>query len=173
MNEGLSATDRRAESAAYYQAHREELAAYRYAHRAERKAYRESRKEETRAYNEAYRQAHRAEGRAYSVAYEESHKEERKAYYRSNRDHSRKRAAKRHRWFAGNLQILRATQGCDDCGTHEGRLEHHHIDPSTRLWEVSQMCGHSLGAFLDEIAKCVVLCGPCHRARHAEMRAAV
>lgn len=70
--------------------------------------------------------------------------------------------AKRRGWFAANLRILKQFQGCDDCGTHEGWLLHHHLDPSTKKCNVAHMAGSSLKSFFDEIAKCTVRCSPCH-----------
>jgi len=116
--------------------------------------YRDAHRDEIRVQKAAYRASHRDEIRACEAAYKASHPDGKRA------------------WFMGNLNILRAAQGCDDCGVHEGMLLHHHMDPSTKLWEVSQMCSHSLEKFIDEIAKCTVLCYSCHKKRHAVLMAA-
>jgi hypothetical protein len=77
-------------------------------------------------------------------------------------DTERVRRAKRRAWFYANLRILKAAQGCSVCGRHDGRLDHHHLDPSTKRYSVSKMCTTSLETFIDEIAKCTVLCASCH-----------
>lgn len=59
--------------------------------------------------------------------------------------------------------------GCADCGTHDGPLHFHHVDPSTKLHNVTSMDTYSDEAFYAELAKCVVVCWPCHRKRHEEI----
>ena len=117
--------------------------------------YRLDHADELRASEAAYREAHREEAHSYSAAYYQAHKEE-----------LREKDAKRQRWFTGNLNILKRAQGCDDCETHAGRLDYHHVDHASKVCNVSQMCSHSLEKFMDEIAKCVVLCCSCHKKRN-------
>lgn len=167
---------KRVYQAAWYQDHREEARAYRADHSEEAAAYRAAHRDEARAYQAAYRAAHKDERAAYDAAYYADHREEAAAYYAEYRKaHSDAILGKQATEFAEFtewLQILRTNNGCGDCETHEGRLVHHHVDPSTKLYNVSGMCGHSLDALEDELEKCVVLCHPCHMARHVEMRAA-
>jgi hypothetical protein len=120
-------------------------------------AYRVAHKEEMAAYMATYHAAHREEERAFANAYEAAHKDE-----------IREQKAE----FRGWLQILRTVNGCEDCETHEGFLEHHHVDPDTKRYDISRMARHSLDALEDELEKCVVLCRSCHRTRHVEMREA-
>lgn len=138
--------------AAYYHAHRDEILV-------RKAAYYAGHREEKRAYHAAYRADHKEEKRAQRIAYDAAHREER-----------RERAAMQQRWFLGDLRILRAAQGCDGCGVHEGRLEHHHVDPATKRYNISDMYSRSFERFLDEVAKCAVMCLPCHRKRHVELR---
>jgi len=65
-----------------------------------------------------------------------------------------------------NLRILKKTQGCSGCGEVDGILVHHHIEPCTKKYDVSRMYLASLSAFIDEIAKCTVLCENCHKTHH-------
>lgn len=123
-------------------------------------------------YYAAYRAAHIEEIRAHDAAYYQAHKEERLAYQAAHREERRERDVKRQRWFKGNLQILRAAQGCGDCGTSDGPLLHHHVDPSTKKYGVARMDQLSLRMFLDEIAKCKVLCWSCHSKHHSVLMAA-
>lgn len=155
----------RAYKAAWYQDHREEQrvynAAYRAAHSEEMLAYGAAHKEERRSYNAEYREANREEIRA-----------QRADYYGSNRGAILETQAKESAEFREWLQVLRTVNGCEDCEIHEGRLLHHHVDPETRMYKVSEMYGCSIDTLEDELEKCVVLCHSCHMARHVEMRAA-
>ena len=83
-------------------------------------------------------------------------------YYRAHKDEM----AARQRHYFSWMRTIKAAQGCRDCGTHEGRLTHHHLDPSTKRYAVSGMANHSLEAIFDEIAKCTVLCHSCHMSLH-------
>jgi hypothetical protein len=69
-------------------------------------------------------------------------------------------------WFLANLRILRAAQGCGASAPHGGRLVHHHTDPATKKYNVSKMAYLPLEAFIDEIAKCEVLCMSHHTRFH-------
>lgn len=61
--------------------------------------------------------------------------------------------------------------GCVDCGSTEN-LHLHHIDPTTKLYNVARMVGHSDRTFWAEVAKCVALCQDCHVERHRVMEVA-
>lgn len=68
--------------------------------------------------------------------------------------------------FRNWLNSIKQAQGCMVCGTHEGSLHHHHVDPSTKLSAVTKMHNYCLAKVLDEIAKCTVLCTSCHTIHH-------
>ena len=60
---------------------------------------------------------------------------------------------------------------CKDCGiTHEktGFFDFHHLDPSTKKYEVKTIICSSWKRVLEEADKCVMLCPNCHRLRHLE-----
>lgn len=120
-----------------------------------------SRREELRGQHAAYRVAHREEKRAYSAA-----------YHRDHRDARLEKARQDFAEFTEWLQILRTVNGCEDCGTHEGWLAHHHVDPDTKRYNISDMYNYSMDALEDELEKCVVLCCSGHRNRHIAMDAA-
>ena len=134
-------------------------------HKEERRAYDAARyashREEMREQHAAYRAAHREEKCAYSAAYHRDHRDARLEKMRQDR-------AEFHEW----LQVFRTVNGCEGCETREGRLEHHHVDPDTKRYNVSDMCNFSMDALEDELEKCVVLCMSCHRNRHIAMDAA-
>lgn len=155
------------------------------AKRAYDRIYRQDHKEERHAYQVAYCEEHRDAIREMKAAYYEDHKEEiaaryedhkdekrsyNVAYYELNRGSIRERYAKEYAEFHEWLQILRTVNGCEDCETHEGWLEHHHVDPSTKKFNISGMWGHSLDALEEELEKCVVLCSLCHKARHKVLK---
>lgn len=141
---------KRAYCAAWYQDHREEQLAY------QKRRY-IVHGDALRAYRREYCDEHGDSIRAYQAD-----------YYLANRVALLEKQAEFTEW----LQILRTNNGCEDCGTHEGRLHHHHLNPSTKRYNVSEMYSHSLDALEDELEKCVVLCRSCHKKRHEEMRAA-
>jgi excisionase family DNA binding protein len=80
------------------------------------------------------------------------------------------RKMKPRSWFSRNCVLLKRTQGCAACGTHDGEFVHHHIDSSTRRSSVAAMSNRSMSAWLDEMAKCVVLCRSCHAVLHGAER---
>jgi hypothetical protein len=134
--------------------------------------YRASHREEQRAYGRAYYARHREELLAKRKVYDAEHRDELAAYHARYRAEHRERHRMRQQRHLRWMKDIKEAQGCTDCGTHGGLLDHHHIDPETRLLCVSGMANHSLEAILDEIAKCAVLCRSCHQKRHAVMRAA-
>jgi len=57
---------------------------------------------------------------------------------------------------------------CHDCG---GTFPHccydfHHIDPSTKAFEIAPRLDGNLDTIMKEAKKCVMLCSNCHRIRH-------
>jgi len=162
-----TAPAKRAYDAAYKAAHREEIAAY-------DAAYAAAHREERRASDARYCAAHREEKRARDRAYAAAHREERAAsmatYREANREAIREQNAKDFAEFTEWLQTLRTNNGCEDCGTHDGRLVHHHPNPATKRYSVSAMCGCSLDTLEDELEKCVVSCRSCHKHQHDALR---
>lgn len=78
-------------------------------------------------------------------------------------DPERQRAYQRE-WVAERRANWLSDKCCVDCGATD-RLELDHIDPDQkadhRIWSWSWK------RIEEEVAKCVVRCAPCHRARHA------
>lgn len=50
---------------------------------------------------------------------------------------------------------------CVGCGSKK-RLEFDHIDPSTKMFNISESAGRTMESFLEEVDKCQLLCHPCH-----------
>ena len=59
--------------------------------------------------------------------------------------------------------------GCRACGynTHPAALDWHHLDPTTKSFNLSQAPRHQIGKVKRELAKCILLCANCHRLHHA------
>jgi hypothetical protein len=55
-----------------------------------------------------------------------------------------------------------------------GSLEFHHIDPETKLFDVSIGIAHfkqiTLQQLLEEVDKCILLCKRCHLKLHREIK---
>lgn len=124
-------------------------------------------------YHSTYYQKNKEKQRAYSAAYYQEHREE----LLSHKDEIRARKALRRdsiaeqqcRYaaiFREKLIALRTATGCRGEGPHKGLLHYHHRDPSTKLYNVSNMWGYAARAFEEEVAKCDVLCASCHRREH-------
>jgi hypothetical protein len=107
---------------------------------------------------------------AYNRAYHQKNHEAVLAQRATRADAIKDHGKLSHDWFSANLKILKATQGCSACGRKDGKLYHHHVDKTTKKLSVGQMHRSSMEAFVDEIAKCIVMCARCHLREHARLR---
>lgn len=83
---------------------------------------------------------------------------------RSSKEKERK--AKERKQRRTQCAEIRRERGCQDCGTKEGTLDFHHIDPTTKSFNIAQeSSSHAWARILEEIAKCEVLCHRCHLKR--------
>ena len=68
------------------------------------------------------------------------------------------------------IQEYKKMMGCSKCGYNENPdiLHFHHIDPRTKVANVSRMVGknHSMKRIKEEINKCRLLCITCHHKEH-------
>lgn len=73
--------------------------------------------------------------------------------------------------YERNKQIIRklkTDRGCKDCGYNEhfAALEFDHVDGRDREQDtVARLMGKSINRIMQEIEKCEVVCGNCHRIR--------
>lgn len=66
-----------------------------------------------------------------------------------------------------SLEAVIVKDKCAHCGNDDSRvLEYHHLDPGTKLFDLSKWTAHSRKEIIAEIAKCIVLCANCHRIAH-------
>lgn len=70
-------------------------------------------------------------------------------------------------WVARRRAAFFADKACEWCGSAES-LELHHRDTSKK--ESHSIWSWSAARRAVEIAKCIVLCNPCHKRAHAEVR---
>lgn len=64
------------------------------------------------------------------------------------------------------MSNIKNASGCVDAGPHDGELQFHHTDPSTKMFKISDGYRHTKAKLEAELAKCVVLCSACHIRRH-------
>lgn len=57
---------------------------------------------------------------------------------------------------------------CRGCGltSDEVDLELHHVDPSEKSFTIGKLWSVSLSRFLEELDKCNLMCGDCHKDTH-------
>ena len=67
------------------------------------------------------------------------------------------------------IQGLASAQACDECG-HTAYLWHH-VDPSTKLFNISLGGNYPLDVIETELAKCVPMCNSCHSRLHRLLEA--
>lgn len=90
-----------------------------------------------------------------------------------------KHGAKRQRCNSCNTKVRRirtklkaiALLGgkCCDCGfdKHPAPMQFHHLDESTKKFEIGMVANKAWSAIESEIRKCMLLCANCHAIRHS------
>jgi len=94
-----------------------------------------------------------------------SYKSEQGKAYKAKRSEQQ---TKRYREQADIINNIKLSCGCCNCGYVSdipSQFDFHHVDPSIKDGNISQMVLSMNRAYL-EIAKCSVLCVLCHRAFH-------
>ena len=83
----------------------------------------------------------------------------------------RQGSIRRHRtvraWITNRIDRVKRFKGCSECGYKKNpvALQFHHVDPSTKLYNVACMRRSSYvqwGRIKTEMRKCIVLCANCH-----------
>ena len=70
-------------------------------------------------------------------------------------------------WITNRIDRVKRFKGCSHCGYKKNpvALQFHHVDPSTKLYNVACMRRSSYkqwGKIKTEMRKCIVLCANCH-----------
>ena len=95
----------------------------------------------------------------------------RNTYARKYREQNRERhKAKDLKRYTTALNFIRHAKsgGCSQCGEKTPVcIDFHHIDPTTKLFNISSRLSKSIKTLWNEIAKCTLLCANCHRKLHA------
>ena len=104
---------------------------------------------------------------------EEERHEARKAatrrWYWRNREYMNELGKQRYWKHKRRANKIKSGLGCAHCGETDFRcLDFHHLDPSTKSFEVSSAWVRSWKDLESEIAKCGVLCANCHRKAHID-----
>ena len=78
--------------------------------------------------------------------------------------------AKKKALREANMARARALHGdaCQDCGAAD-RLHFHHLDPATKAFEIGCRADYAWATIEAELAKCVLVCEPCHKERHRNL----
>jgi hypothetical protein len=83
----------------------------------------------------------------------------------------RQGSIKRHRvvraWITKRIDRVKRFKGCAHCGynKHPVALQFHHVDPSTKLYNVGEMRRSSYAQWKKikvEMRKCIIVCANCH-----------
>jgi len=70
-----------------------------------------------------------------------------------------------------DLRAYKAKHGCFECLEKDPDLLcFHHVNPESKLYDISKMRSYSDALILDELRKCIVLCTTHHIKYHAEYR---
>jgi len=72
-----------------------------------------------------------------------------------------KHTAKEKRERRRKYCLARLGGKCDKCGSNE-RLEFHHIDKSTKSFDITSGLQRSMDSINTELDKCILLCHDCH-----------
>jgi hypothetical protein len=95
-------------------------------------------------------------------------------YNKTHREQVNQYNKARREWNAEYIERIKAERGCSRCGIKDPDvLVFHHLDPSTKVDDLSRMRGWSVERIDAEIAKCEVLCHNCHFKLMHDQREAV
>ena len=133
----------------------------------------------TCSYSRVYRRANPASTRSAKSLYRELNQEgiraRAKLWYQNNKDRllpiGRETARQRAVAHKQRMDALKDAQGCSHCETRGADvLQFHHTDPATKLFKICDGWRYRLSVVEAEIAKCTILCNPCHVAAHRRLK---
>jgi len=95
-----------------------------------------------------------------NVSWTNSRKKKQKHYQQVAKDRESRNTQRIREW--------KSEQGCILCGeTFAQCLELHHLDPTTKEFDLAESRNKGWETFIVEADKCVILCANCHRKVHA------
>lgn len=99
----------------------------------------------------------------------ECYREYNRSYYHAGEKHKQiKRAVSNNKKIYAKYQEWKKDKCCLICGEDAPEcLEMHHIDPATKEGHPSHMIKSGWKKFLEEAAKCDILCSNCHKKVHS------
>ena len=116
-------------------------------------------KERQLEYDREYRKAHREQILARSQEYHRKCRAEHPEISKEER---------RNKEFIIQQKVGKVCVKC--CKeTNPAKLLFHHIDPTTKLFQLSDYSSRSIQALTDEIAKCELVCRKCHARWHGKL----
>lgn len=144
-------------------------------------------KEERKEYMRKYRQEHKEKFKEKDHKYYQEHREELRNYHKQygskyRQEHKEKIKEKDRKYYQKHkeeinqqrkdtLAKLKIMLGgkCTHCGTTKN-LQFHHVDKSTKKFNIAAKANSTAKCLLTELKKCILLCGTCHRALHDKLR---
>jgi len=101
------------------------------------------------------------------------HKEYSRKYYLANKDKVLATTAQSSKRGKEKWDLYKSALHCARCPeNHTATLDFHHIDPTEKEYEVSQLISNRMFTkAYKEIKKCIVLCANCHRKHHYDEKA--
>jgi len=137
-------------------------------------------REQKRSRYAANREKIAARRKVLNAANSEKIAERNRAYYAANRQsdgayRAENRATQTRRrvaWLTARAELK--SGGCVDCGVVPNdltQLHFHHVDPATKSFVIADAYRYSSEVRAAELAKCVIVCQPCHARRHRALRA--
>lgn len=92
-----------------------------------------------------------------------------KLRYTKNKEHFKQRSTERRVETYYKVFKLKYKKSCKMCGYSDFRaLDFHHVDPSTKIDTIAQLCNRSVAwhRIETELKKCEIICSNCHRIEH-------
>lgn len=131
---------------------------------------------QTAEYKQEWYQANKEHHLKCAREYRDAHREQTLV---RNREYNRKRRAehaeiikerqRRNREFVAQQKVGKVCTMCHkEAEPH--KLLFHHVDPATKCFNLGSPGERSIQAIIDEIAKCVIICSPCHIRHHKPNR---
>jgi len=89
-------------------------------------------------------------------------------WFKNNKERKNKISNIRRKKITEEIRKFKQDLGCSVCDENDPIcLELHHLDPSEKEMNISDMKTHSIERIKKEMDKCVVLCSNCHKKVHA------